>query len=109
MQCTERQYVLHAEKGSLAPTAGRDRGAVGPGMHRTGPPPLTHQILKPLEDTHFCARLLHEGHEILFGNTNRFATAAKFGPLDPTATFFHSHVIICLCKRYFRVQTAFFW
>ena len=42
------------------------------------------------------------------GNRNRFATAAKFGPLDPIVTFFHSHDVIYLCNCYFRVQNRFF-
>ena len=37
MQCTERQYILYAERRSLALAAGRDRGAVGAGLHSTGP------------------------------------------------------------------------
>ena len=42
------------------------------------------------------------------GNRNRFATAAKCGPLDPIVTFFHSHDVIHLCNCYFRVQNHFF-
>ena len=51
-----------------------------------------------------------KGHEILFGphvHDDRHQIweyePAKFGPLDPTATFFHSHDVICRCNRYFRV------
>ena len=46
--------------------------------------------------------------DIKNGNTSQLATAAKFGPLDPTATVFHSHDVICLCNRYFWVQNCFF-
>ena len=42
------------------------------------------------------------------GNRIRFATAAKFGPLDPIVTFCHSQDAIHLCNRYFRVQNPFF-
>ena len=42
------------------------------------------------------------------GNRNRFATAAKFGPLNSIFTFCHSHDIIRLCNRYFQVQNRFF-
>ena len=37
MQCTERQHILYADRRSLALAAGRDRGAVGPRVHSTGP------------------------------------------------------------------------
>ena len=43
------------------------------------------------------------------GSRNRFATATKFGPLDPSVTFLHSHDVIYLCNRYFRVQNRFFF
>ena len=42
--------------------------------------------------------------DIKKGNRNRFARAAKFGPLDPIVTFCH----IYLCNCYFRVQNPFF-
>ena len=42
------------------------------------------------------------------GKRNRFATAPKFGPLDPIVTFFHSHDVIYQCNCYFRVQNHFF-
>ena len=42
------------------------------------------------------------------GNRNRFSAGAKFGPLDPIITFFHSHDVIYLCNCYFRVQDRFF-
>ena len=40
---------------------------------------------------------------------NRFTTVAKFGPLDPIVTFFHSHDVIYLCHCYFRVQGRLVW
>ena len=42
------------------------------------------------------------------GNRNRFTTVAKFGPLDPIVTFFHSPDVIYLCNCYFRGQKFFF-
>ena len=71
-----------------------------------------------MEDTHFCAKLLHEvtkyflgltctRTDINNGNRNRFAMAAKFGALDPIVTFFHSHDVIYPCNCYFRVRNPF--
>ena len=64
-----------------------------------------------------CLRWICDGFEnfddgfttdINNGNRNRFTTVAKFGPLDPIVTFFHSHDVIYLCNCYFRVQNRFF-
>ena len=40
------------------------------------------------------------------GNRNRLPVA-KFGPLDPIVTFFHSADVIYLWNCYFRVQKGF--